>query len=103
MSNFFQKKHRTKNLILARFRGLVSLNLVLLDSQTSPLSISFTYLAAGPPHGTCQGLRPWTCFCALRVHMVEIALMKKSHIGLFSYFPKSVLGTLNFEMNPFAE
>ena len=48
-------------------------------------------------------MRPWTGICALRVHMVENALMKKSHIGLFSYFPKSVLGTLNFEMNPFAE
>ena len=103
MSNFFQKKHRTKNLILARFRGLVSLNLVLLDSQTSHLSISFTYLAAGPPHGTCQGVRPWTCFCALRVHIAANGLMKKSRTVFIFFCFESVLETLKFEINPFAE
>ena len=76
MSNFFQKKHRTKNLILARFRGLVRLNLVLLERDMSPLPISFTYLADGSQHGICQGQSPWTCFCALRVHMVGNKLIK---------------------------
>ena len=77
MSLFFKKTHRTKNLILTRFRGLVRLNLVLLDSQTSPLSISITYLAPASPHGTCQGLQTWTCFCALRVHMIGNGLIKE--------------------------
>ena len=64
----FFKKYRTKNLILARFRGPLKLNLVFLESHRSLLSISITYLAPESPRGTRQGLLPWTCFCALRAH-----------------------------------
>ena len=83
---FSSKKHRTKNLILARFRGLVSLNLVFLESQTSTLSISITYSAPKSPHGTCQGLRPWTRFYAVILRMGTNGLNQDLEILNFVIF-----------------
>ena len=87
----FLQKRATKNLFWARFRGPLRLNLVLLESHTSPLSISITYTAPGSPHGTRQGLRPWTRFCALRAHMVANGLNRRLGILTFSIFNVFVL------------
>ena len=71
---------------MARFRGPLRLNLVLLESHRSPLSISITYLAPGSPRGTRQGLRPWTRFCALRAHMGVNGLNRTLGILIFVIF-----------------
>ena len=73
-------------MILARFRGPLRLNLVLLESHRSPLSISITYLPPGSPRGTRQGLRPWTRFCALRAHMGANGLIRTLGILIFAIF-----------------
>ena len=73
-------------LILARFRGRLRLNLVLLESHVSPLSISITYSAPGSPRGTRQGLRPWTRFFAFLPHMGINGLNQRPEIPILIVF-----------------
>ena len=73
-------------MFLARFRGPLRLNLVLLESHRSPLLFSITYLALDSPRGTRQGLRPWTRFCALRAHMGANGLIRTLGILIFAIF-----------------
>ena len=112
----FLEKRPTKNWFLARFRGLWRLNLVLLESHGSPLSISIAQTAPRSPHGTCQELRPWTRFYAVIPHMGTNGLNQSLEIpilvifdgfgmilGQFSHF-YSIFGTFSkFQtlINPF--
>ena len=73
-------------MVLARFRGPMKLNLVLLESHMSPLSISITYLAPGSPRGTRQGLRPWTRFYAVILRMGTNGLNQDLEILNFVIF-----------------
>ena len=110
------EKRPTKNWFLARFWGLWGLNLVLLESHGSPLSISIAQTAPRSPHGTCQELRPWTRFYAVIPHMGTNGLNQSLEIpilvifdgfgmilGQFSHF-YSIFGTFSkFQtlINPF--
>ena len=64
----------------------MKLNLVLLESHMSPLSISITYLAPGSPRGTRQGLRPWTRFYAVILRMGRNGLNQDLEILNFVIF-----------------
>ena len=80
------EKRPTKNWFLARFRGLWRLNLVLLESHGSPLSISIAQTAPRSPHGTCQELRPWTRFYAVIPHMGTNGLNQSLEIPILVIF-----------------